>query len=249
MYQKRTYRKSIKSEDLIHFNVTVFESDLRISIQKKVLDNYKPQHFKKIAEDILTKYRRDLENYILANSLFRTSYKPVEIAKDAPPIVKDMAVAAKLANVGPMAGVAGAVAEYVGQDLLKYSTEVMVENGGDIFLATTKTRKVGIYTNNPKFTDKVILEINPADSPLGVCTSSGTLGHSVSFGQADAAVIVAKSATVADAFATAIGNMIKSAEDIEQAIEYAGQFKEISGVIIIKDDKLGAWGKIKLLES
>ena len=248
MYQKRTYRELLKNSDLISFNLTICESDLWISVAKTVSAEYKLEDFKTIAQEILSKYRRELENYIIAHPDFRTSYTPVEVIKDAPLIVRSMADATKLAGVGPMASVAGAVAEYVGKDLLKYSGEVMVENGGDIFLATAKKRKVGIYTNNPKFADKVILEIDPADSPLGICTSSGTLGHSISFGQADAAVIVAKSAAVADAFATAVGNMIKTTEDIERGIEFARQFKEISGVVIIKDDQLGAWGKIKLVK-
>ena len=147
-----------------------------------------------------------------------------------------------------MAAVAGAISEMVGAELLNYSEEVIIENGGDIFISSKRDRIVAIYAGNSPLSEKYGVEINAADTPMGVCTSSGTVGHSFSFGKADAAVIIASSATLADAAATAIGNMVTTREDIDKALDYARSSSLLKGVIIIKDDSMGVWGNIRLCE-
>ena len=164
------------------------------------------------------------------------------------PIVKEMADAARIAGVGPMAAVAGAVAESVGKVLLKYSDEVIVENGGDIFIKSSKVRRIGIYAGDSPFTGKIAIEIQPEETPLGICTSSKTVGPSLSLGTADAAIVMAPSTALADAVATAIGNSVKSAEDINQVIEDSVKYKGVTGVIVIKGDKIGIKGNVKLVD-
>ena len=117
--------------------------------------------------------------------------------------MKQMIEAGQKAGVGPMAAVAGAIAECVGRELLAFSPEIIIENGGDIYLKCLKKRVVGIFAGKSPLTGKIGLEIDAKDTPLGVCTSSGTVSHSLSFGKADAAVAIAPSATLADAAATA----------------------------------------------
>ena len=146
-----------------------------------------------------------------------------------------------------MAAVAGAVAEYVGRELLNFSSEVIVENGGDIFLKNLERRVVGIYTGKAPFTGKIALQIEPEDTPLGVCTSSGTVGHSLSFGRADAAIVLSPSTPLADAAATAIGNLVTEEDDIYRGIEFAKGIEGLKGVAIIKDDKMALWGEINLV--
>ena len=148
-----------------------------------------------------------------------TALVPFPVGDDAPAIARAMAEAAAKVNVGPMAAVAGAFAEFVGRDLLKYSPEVIVENGGDIFLKSTKSRLVGVYAGEDSpLTGQVALKIEPLDTPLGVCTSSGTVGHSLSFGKADAVVALSRSTALADAAATAIGNIVKAETDVQKAL-------------------------------
>jgi hypothetical protein len=145
-----------------------------------------------------------------------------------------------------MAAVAGAIAEFVGKELLEASPEVIVENGGDIFLQSQKDRTIGIYAGQSPLTGRAGLDIKGKDTPLGVCTSSGTVGPSLSLGKADAVIALSKSTALADAAATAIGNIIKNADDIPRGIERAISIKGLSGVIIIKDDKIGFWGKVEI---
>jgi ApbE superfamily uncharacterized protein (UPF0280 family) len=158
-----------------------------------------------------------------------------------------MAEATRRVKVGPMAAVAGAVAEFVGRELRQFTDEIIVENGGDIFLKINQPRKVGIYAGNSPFSEKIALEVEPRPKPFSVCTSSGTVGHSFSFGQADAVVVIAGSALLADAAATAIGNVVKTAADIEPALKLARKFRRLDGVLIIKDDQLGALGKVNIV--
>lgn len=237
MAEPRFYREYMQAADLVTFQVQVKETDLFVAAERNL--------YREALEAVL-KYRNDLENFIQGSSFFKTSLAPFEVSDTAPLIVKEMALAAKKVNVGPMAAVAGAVAEFVGKDLLKYSEEVIVENGGDIFLKTLKPRKIAIYAGDSPLSNRIAIEIKPEQTPLGICTSAGTLGHSLSFGKADAVVVLSKSASLADAAATAIGNRVQEADDIEKGIVFAKGIKGISGVVIIKDDKIGIWGEIKI---
>jgi ApbE superfamily uncharacterized protein (UPF0280 family) len=158
-----------------------------------------------------------------------------------------MARASQLAGVGPMAAVAGAIAEAVGRDLLAFSPEVIVENGGDIFLKISEKRLVGIYAGQSSFTKKIALEIMPRETPLGIGTSSGTVGHSLSLGSADAVIGLSSSAALADAAATAIGNMVNTTDDIPKAIEQAGNIEGLRGVIIIIGEQMGVWGGVRIV--
>jgi ApbE superfamily uncharacterized protein (UPF0280 family) len=237
MYQPRTYRHRIKDKDLVSFDVIVEETDLQIRVLKDL---------KNESLSLVRKYRNSLLKYIKEHPLFLTSLEPVSVRMDAPPIVKLMSEAAEKAGVGPMAAVAGAIAEFVGNELLNFSPEIIIENGGDIYLKSSKKRIIGVYAGKSPLSDHIGLEIEGTETPVGICTSSGTVGHSLSFGTADAVVVVSQSAILADAVATAIGNLIKKQDDIQKGIEFARCIDGIKGLLIIKDDKIGIWGDIQI---
>jgi ApbE superfamily uncharacterized protein (UPF0280 family) len=236
-YKSRDYRRWVKSGDLVGFRVVERETDLLISADKDMT---------KIALESTRKFRRQVENYIERHRTFLTSLSPVDTSKDAPQIVRQMAYAGKRADVGPMAAVAGAIAQFVGNILLRHSEQVIVENGGDIFLKTNTKRLIGIYAGDSPFTGRLRVEIDACNMPVGVCTSSGTVGHSLSFGAADAVTILSKSALIGDAAATAVCNAVKGEEDIDKGIELGKRIKGILGLLIIVGDKLGVWGDVKL---
>jgi len=160
--------------------------------------------------------------------------------------VIEMVRAANSAGVGPMAAVAGVVAEKVGHFLLEEAEEVIVENGGDLFLKVNEPVSVGVFAGASSLSGRLALQIDPGQTPLGVCTSSGTVGPSFSFGRADAAVALSPSAALADAAATALGNRVRSEEDLEQAIAYASQVEGLTGALLIIGDKIAAWGNLTL---
>lgn len=238
MYRQRSYRQAIKSEDLVSFEVAEKETDLFISASKRLEGE---------ARSAVLNYRREVEGYIKKYPFFRTSLEPVEIKYEAPEIIKSMASASRKAGVGPMAAIAGAMAEFVGRDLIKLSDQVIVENGGDIFLKTLKKRRLGIYAGDESpFTGKLAIEIEPNERGLGICASSGTVSHSLSLGASDAVIIISEDTALADAAATAVGNIVKNAAYINKGIDFAKSIKDIAGILILIGDKMGSWGKIKL---
>jgi len=226
------------NSDLEFFTVQVKETILSINAQ---------QNLKRKALKAVLKYRTDIEGYISKYPEFLVSFQPLPVQEAIPEIVKEMLLAAKKASVGPMAAVAGAIAEYVGKELIPFSSEIIIGNGGDIFIVSKKRRNIKIYAGNSSLTGKIALQIEPEDTPLGICTSSGTFGHSFSFGKADAVIAIAKSTSLADVSATAIGNLVERAEHIPRAIAFAQGIKGLRGIVIIKDYEMKTWGEVKII--
>ncbi|HUL29780.1 MAG TPA: UPF0280 family protein [Thermodesulfobacteriota bacterium] len=237
MYEERTYRNLVKTDDLVKFQVIVKETDLLIRAESDLT--------KETRESVL-KYRHQLETYIMMNPGFQKSLVPLADDPYAPEIIKQMILTSQKAGVGPMATVAGAMADWVSKDLLQLSKEVIVENGGDIYLASSKERTVGIYAGDSPLSLKVGIVIAPDEAPLGVCTSSGTVGPSLSFGKANAVCILSKSAALADAAATAVGNVVKGKQDISLGLGKAREIEGVLGTLIIVGEKMGVWGRIRL---
>jgi len=236
-YQKRFYRELAKDSDLIGQEVIVKETDLFISAEKDI---------KTVAEKIVKKYRAQIEVYIRKRPEFMTSLEPISQDSIASDIIKEMIRTTALAGVGPMASVAGAISEFTGKELLAYSRQIIIENGGDIFIKSDKARTIAIYAGESPLSNKIFIKIKPEDTPIGICTSSGTVGHSLSFGKADACVIIAKSAILADAVATAACNRIRERKDIAPSLEFALSIKGIIGAAAILGKDFGSIGDIEL---
>ena len=242
-YIERSYRQRHRQEDLVHFQLAVGETDLDIGVRK---ERYSDQMVEWV-EETIRNCRRPLEDYIQRDPDFAKALTPYTVLPNAPLIVKSMAEAGRLAGVGPMAAVAGVISELVGKSIAKRSRDVIVENGGDIFLRTSRIRKVGVFAGDSPLSNRVAIEIRPEQTPLGICTSSGKVGHSLSFGKADAVVVISPSVPLADAVATATGNLVKTINDLEKALEFASGIEGVTGVLVIKDDRLAVWGSVKLI--
>jgi len=239
VYKDRHYRSIVSKSRLQTFRVVVKETDLLVRTQTLLEDE---------TRDLVLKHRMPLERYAEDHPDFIDSLTPFSHDYLAPPIVKTMIEAGNRAGVGPMAAVAGAVAEYVGRDLLSYSEDVIVENGGDIFIRTTFPLTVAVFAGDSPLSNKLGVRIDFAGTSVGVCTSSGTVGHSMSLGNADAAVVISESAALADAAATAIGNMVSNKTDIASAIRMGENIEGILGIVVILGDKLGVWGRVELVK-
>jgi ApbE superfamily uncharacterized protein (UPF0280 family) len=228
----------VSSDNLIFFRVAVKETDLAI---------YAESNLEKVALESAFRHREYLENYIEANPGFKDILAPWETTGPCASIIREMTRAGKAAGVGPMAAVAGSVAERVGKDLLEYSSQVIVENGGDVFLKTNRSATVAIFAGKSPLSLKLGVKISCEFGPMAVCTSSGAFGHSKSMGRADAVCVVSRSCPIADAAATAIGNRVSSAVDIPFGIEWGKKIEEMLGIVIIVKNKIGAWGDLELV--
>ena len=238
IHEERTYRSLINKDNLTSYNVKIAESDLFISSDTNLADE---------ALKSLIKHRNFLESYIKNHPTFRTSLLPLPEDDLAPPIIRDMLSKSKICGVGPMASVAGAVSEFVGYDLLDQTENLIIENGGDIFLKSKNKLTVSVYAGESALSYKVNILVKPEETPLGICTSSATVGPSLSFGKADAVCVISKSATLADATASAIGNRVKSKKDFKSALDYGIKIPGVKGIIIICGNDMGAIGEVELI--
>ena len=211
--------------------ITVQETDLHILAEQDVYE---------AAHDLIVSCRSQIERYAVHHPQFLTSLTPLELDNLAPAIIKSMLKAALAADVGPMAAVAGTIAEFVGRDLLEQglTTEVMVENGGDIFLLRNQQCLSAIYAGESPLSNRIAIRISPEQMPIGICTSSGAIGHSLSFGLADSVTVLASDTALADTVATRLGNELKAVDDMAHTLEVAQKISGLLGVVIIKNKTL-----------
>jgi ApbE superfamily uncharacterized protein (UPF0280 family) len=242
VFEPRTYRKFVTANGLETFEVRVEETDLQIAAERDLSG---------AALSAIHRIRGVLKHFIQDHPAFETALDPfAECDRSWPHEIQSMIRAGRVAGTGPMAAVAGCVAEYVGNALLESSNQVIVENGGDIFLASTAERTLALYAGelNP-LSMQLGLRIPPSLTPLGVCTSSGTIGHSLSLGMADAAVAVSRSTPLADAVATSLGNRVSRAADIEAGLDWALSVPGVLGAVLIVGESLGVRGEhLELVE-
>jgi len=193
----------------------------------------------------IVRQRRDLEDYIVLHPDFGRSFEPLELSDNAPLIAQRMARAARLAGVGPMAAVAGTIAQSAAEaGLLAGAKEVIVDNGGDIYLRATEPLIIGLDSGSAELADRLAFSLQADDTPLAICSSSGRMGHSTSLGRCDLATVVSKDAALADAAATRAANLVKTAEDVDTALEQIAAIEDIDGVMIVKDARVGLAGQL-----
>lgn len=225
------------SNELVMFDVCVGETDLQIGCTGDLVSE---------ALSAVRKARSIIFHYIKRHPKFESTLKPISKDESAPNLIKEMIASGQAAGTGPMASVAGVISQYVGETLLEKSGQVFVENGGDIYISSDCDRTIGIFAGDSPLSDKIGIKIAGSKFPLGICTSSGTVGHSLSFGNADAVTVISKNTGLADAVATATANRIRKQSDIEAALEFAMGIDGILGIITIMGDKMGALGDIEL---
>lgn len=246
LYQERTYRKiSDENGYFEYFSLSFLETDLWIAIDKESFSI-------KIKDYILKKiifYRKLLEEYLKNNPDFLTSFVPLKLDKNSPEIVQEMIIASIKAQSGPMATVAGAFSQFIAQDVIRNFKikEIIIENGGDIFMKITKAITISVFAGSSVLSEKVGVKINEKYSPLGICTSAGTVGYSTNFGKADALMIACKSTLLADAYATIYANQVKTKDDVNRIINKIKNNKEIISALVIKNDIIAYTGDFELV--
>jgi hypothetical protein len=192
--------------------------------------------------------RREIERLIFRCPEFRWSLEPMKLKGEHPHVVRLMLKAGESAGVGPFAAVAGAISQVAVDAARGAGAEnVLVENGGDIAIAGNREFRVGVFAGRTKESSKIGFLVRADELPIGICTSSGTIGHSVSFGEADAVVVTAREASVADAAATSIANAVSGTDikpSINLGLDRAKQISGINGCLIVRGGYFGAWGKL-----
>jgi len=205
------------------------------------------EQFDAVCEEIL-RQRRILEEYIARHPAFQKSLKPIELLPEAPEVARRMARAARPVGVGPMAAVAGAMAQSAAEaGLAAGAPEAIVENGGDVFLKARRPVVIGLHTGTPELSNRLAFSLAADDTPIAICSSSGKMGHSMSLGDCDLATVVAKDAALADAAATEAANLVRTVAQLDAALKRIAAIEGIDGVLIVQGGHVGLAGKLPKL--
>jgi uncharacterized protein len=243
-FQPRTYRAQFNPDRFASFTVQYLETDLWIGVDH-------PSFHKEIAElaqKEVVHIRKQLDRYITLHPEFLTSLNPVSPLPGVPDIAREMISSGFRTQTGPMASVAGLFALQVGEKIKHHFKvkELLVENGGDYYLSLKEDLLMTVYAGTSPLSEKIAVIVPAKETPCGICTSSGTVGPSLSFGKADAVMVACYSPTLADGWATALANRVKSPADIETVLKYSEQFPEILSLVIICEDKTGIRGNFEV---
>ncbi|WP_455281548.1 UPF0280 family protein [[Eubacterium] cellulosolvens] len=199
----------------------------------------------------IEKTRNDLKTYSTNHPDFIKTLKPIKIDQGAPEVVKRMSEAAEKAKVGPMAAVAGAIADLAAEEMEKHGAKVIVvEDGGEVAIRRSDKLDVAIYAGGAQVSGKLGFRILQEDVPLGIGTSSATVGHAKSFGLADAATVIAHDAALADAAATAVCNAVVGEdlnESVKKGLRAAQSIEGVRGALILRGKSVGMVGHLPKL--
>ena len=239
-YKERSYRSRFSNDERRWFCVKFLESDLWIGVDN---GSYRAS-MEQDVYTMLVDLRRRMDAYLLMDPAYKAALTPYDAGLEAPEILKEMSRISHRTGIGPMSAVAGAVAKHVADFM--GTKEVIVENGGDIYAKAASDMDISVFAGQSPLSEKVGLHIPAADFPLGICTSSGTVGPSLSLGRADAMMIVCKDVLLADSYATSFANRIQSANDLQPVIDRISNTPEILGALAVKDDRLAVCGEFEL---
>ena len=239
-YRERSYRSRFSNDERRWFCVKFLESDLWIGVDS---GSYRAS-MEADTYAMLVDLRRQMDAYLLMDPQYKTALTPYDAGLQAPEILIEMSRVSHKTGIGPMSAVAGAVAKKVAEFL--GTKEVIVENGGDIYAQAASDMDISVFAGQSPLSEKIGLHIPAADFPLGICTSSGTIGPSLSLGRADAVMIVCKDVLLADSYATAMANRIKTVNDLQSVIDRISDLPDILGAIAVKDDRMAITGCYEL---
>lgn len=243
-YKDRIYRNRFCNDRWRGFSVQYKETDIWVGVDTSSFLTEMPEY----TMQIIRALRKTMDDYLHQDSQYILALTPYNAHENAPEIAKRMSEITRKVGVGPMAAVAGAFATHIAKELKNRFKieEIIVENGGDIYADIRNDIDVSVFAGESPLSEKIGLHIDAKESPLGICTSSGTVGPSLSFGKADAVMIVCKDAILADSYATAFANKIQTSNDINPVLEQIECKKDILSALLVKDDKMGIIGKFEL---
>ncbi|MBM9536798.1 UPF0280 family protein [Desulfobulbus alkaliphilus] len=189
--------------------------------------------------------RRKLEHYIARHPEFRTALVPVVLLDDAPEVAHRMAAAADRTGLGPMASVAGTLAQAGAEAAMAAGCrEAIVENGGDMYVHSDATVTIALYAGDNSIGTRLAFRISPRDLPLALCSSSARMGHSLSFGRCDLATVTAREGALADSAVTLACNLIRSEHDLAPVLDDVGSIPGVIGIFAVHSGKIGMWGHL-----
>ncbi|NLW81295.1 MAG: UPF0280 family protein [Desulfovibrionales bacterium] len=233
----RSYRAA-QQPDLISFQIVIEQTDLWVAARRDL---------SVLVADEVRLLRAQIQAYATIHPEFIPALSPLTADPRAPEVIQRMCRAAQLTGVGPMAAVAGTIAQLVAEKFQNQSPDILVENGGDTYLCSTRDRHIGILSV-PGEGLRLCVPVQAREFPCSFCASSAKIGHSLSFGNADLVVTRSRDAALADAAATALANLLKNAAAMDRVLALAQQWEAtgLDGVFAQCEGRVGVWGRMQL---
>jgi hypothetical protein len=234
----RGYRSVAPGRGETAFQVVVEETDLWVVSERDLRTEI---------SGYVHEVRGAIKTHIALHPEFLQSMAPLRSPENAHPLIRTMCSASQITGVGPMAGVAGAIAQSVADRFKEESANILVENGGDVFMHSTGDRVAGILAD-PESRAGLGVKLAKADFPISLCASSARIGHSLSLGRGDIAVVASHDAALADCAATALCNMLQGPEDLKRTMDKAASWRK-NGVLFAFAQcagKIAVWGELEL---
>lgn len=196
--------------------------------------------------DAVFRAREIVESKIAEDPFFGITYDPYPPKEGDDALIIRMCQASERAGVGPMAGVAGAVADHAVRAAAEAGCRhIVIENGGDISMLTDRPVHIGLFAGEKGFED-LALEVGPTGRVCGICSSSGKIGPSVSFGSSGICTVFSEDTVLADCCATALGNMISSGtkEELAHSAETVCSIEGVDGCICVCNGSMSVCGTV-----
>ncbi|MFA6845018.1 MAG: UPF0280 family protein [Sphaerochaetaceae bacterium] len=244
MFQERTYRRGMLGEKFGTFSFSIQESDLFVGYTPKTREM---DLVMKEARRKTMQLRNQILNY--PDRRFLSSFIPLDNPiPSGHSLINTMILASGEAKVGPMASVAGAIAQEVGVHLKRKCglQEIVIENGGDLYLDVKEPILVKLLAPGSGFSGHVAIRIKAEDCPLGVCTSSGKTGPSFSFGRADAVMVACHDSALSDAYATAFCNQVTDETQVDVVIKRISHKEKIISALVVCNERLALYGRLEV---
>lgn len=242
MYQRRAYRQSMGAARFSSLSLSVGESDVWVGFQGQV----DRSALQTETATLLRRLRQELLDY--GDPQLFTSLIPLQPKEALSALLKSMFDAGVRSGTGPFSSVAGAIAERLGRHLKEQFglSEIVVENGGDLYIDVLKPLSVQLFAPTSSLSGKLSIIVDPSYGPMGICTSSGKIGHSMSFGKADAVMVACSDAALADAYATAYCNRVSRKEDVREVCEALTKQEEVLSAVVVFEDTLAVGGHLEV---
>jgi len=201
------------------------------------------EQYLRMAQDAIFEAREIIESKVAEDGFFRITYEPYPVSQKDHPLIRRMCQASELSNVGPFAGVAGAVAVFAVEAMREAgASEAIVENGGDIAFLSDRTVPVGLFADHPVLRD-VAFNIS-SEGITGICSSSAKIGPSVSLGGSNVCTVFSDDVILADCCATALGNLVKDEDSLSGSLETIGAIEGVKGCLACVGDKVAMFGDV-----
>ncbi len=230
IYERKSYRNRIPLAHSVTFEIEVRETNLAIQAQSDLTAK---------AKDSVFRYRYQIEEYLRQHPAFREAEAPIQTYASAPEIARYCDLASRLTNIAPMLCMSGAIADFVGRDLVGDSQNIIVSSGGDSFIRSSIPLEIYLYAQGSPLHERLVLSLPLLKKTFGLGTFVPKKGI-------NAITVLSRSASWASAYATDMGLRLAAGENLNSVLDRAQNYVDVGGIIVVSGSRIIAVGDMIL---